>query len=328
MTDTTQLSPEMETIWRDELSPFLDQREETRKAAVKQLFMGVAIGAAIGIAALVGLTMAGAWNFGIFALVVITFIGGGIGANKLNGLRKEIKLGLLNRLAEALGLSYALKPAEPARFETFCEHGLVPSHNRRNFEDQFSGNLHGAPFELYEAKLVQRRKSGKNTTYVTVFQGALIRIEFPRTVEGVTIVTRDSGWFNGLAGLGHKRYGGKKMERVRLVDPTFEKIFEVYSTDQVMSRYLLTPSFMERLLSLETAMKGKKVRAAFDERHGGGELLIAVETGNLFEPGSMFKPLNDDGRVRNLIDEIDMVTGMVDRLVKPAVAGEVSAVAE
>lgn len=328
MTETTQLSPEMETIWREELSPFLAEREEARKSAVKRLFIGTGIGFVIGVIAAIGLTSMGAWNFGIFALVVLTFAGGGIGATKLNALRKEIKLGLLNRLAEALGLSYALKPAEPARFETFCEHGLLPSYNRRSFEDHFSGTLHGAPFELYEAKLVQKRQSGKNTTYVTVFQGALIRVEFPRTVEGVTLVTRDAGWFNGLGALAQKRHGGRKLERVRLVDPAFERIFEVYSTDQVMSRYLLTPSFMERLLSLETSMKGKKVRAAFDERLGGGELLIAVETGNLFEPGSMFKPLNDDGRVRTLIDEIDTVTGMIDLLVRPAVAGEASAIAE
>lgn len=324
----TQLSPEMETIWREDLSPFLAEREAARKGAVKRLFVGTGIGFAIGVVAAIVLTGIGAWNFGIFALVALTVVGGAIGATKLNGLRKEIKLGLLNRLAEALGLRYALKPAEPARFDVFCEHGLLPAHNRRSFEDHFWGDLHGAPFELYEAKLVQRRQSGKTTTYVTVFQGALIRIEFPRTVEGVTVVTRDAGWFNGLAALGQKRHGGKKMERVRLVDPMFEKIFEVYSTDQVMSRYLLTPSFMERLLSLETAMKGKKVRAAFDERHGGGELLIAIETGNLFEPGSMFKPLNDDGRVRTLIDEIDTVTGIIDRLVKPAEVGEASAVAE
>lgn len=328
MTETTQLSPEMETIWREELSPFLAEREEARKAAVKQLFLGIAIGAAIGLAACIGMTATGNWNFGIFALVVLTFLGGAIGATKLNGLRKEIKLGLLNRLAEALGLAYALKPAEPARFDVFCEHGLLPPHNRRSFEDHFSGTLHGAPFELYEAKLVQKRQSGKNTTYVTVFQGALIRVEFPRTVEGVTLVMRDAGWFNGLGALVLKRYGNKKLERVRLVDPTFEKIFEVYSTDQVMSRYLLTPSFMERLLSLETSMKGKKVRAGFDERLGGGELLIAVETGNLFEPGSMFKPLNDDGRVRTLIDEIDTVTGIIDQLVRPAVVGEASAIVE
>ncbi|HAQ35655.1 MAG TPA: hypothetical protein DCQ53_09905, partial [Alphaproteobacteria bacterium] len=69
------------------------------------------------------------------------------------------------------------------------------------------------------AKLVQRRQSGKNTTYVTVFQGVLIRIEFPRTVEGVTVLTRDAGWFNGLSAMSQARINGQKLERVGLVDP-------------------------------------------------------------------------------------------------------------
>jgi Protein of unknown function (DUF3137) len=79
---------------------------------------------------------------------------------------------------------------------------------------------------------------------------------------------------------------------------------------------------MERLLALETAVKGKKVRAAFDERQGGGELLIAVETGNLFEPGSLFKPLDDETRVRTLLSEIELVTGMLDLMVRPPELGE------
>jgi len=40
------------------------------------------------------------------------------------------------------------------------------------------------------------------------------------------------------------------MKRVGLVDPVFEKIFEAYGTDQVEARYLLTPTFMQRLVRL------------------------------------------------------------------------------
>jgi hypothetical protein len=51
-------------------------------------------------------------------------------------------------------------------------------------------------------------------------------------------------------------------------------------------------------------------------------LLIAVETGNLFEPGSLFKPLDDEDRVRTLLQEIDLVTGMLDLMVRPPELGE------
>jgi hypothetical protein len=322
MTDSQPLSPEMEAIWTDELSPFLSEREERRKQAVNELVYGLAGGIGLGVVALIVLSMALVPHFGFFALIGLGVLGGAVGGRKLNALRQEVKVGLLNRLAQASGMRYALKPSAPSRFNVFREHGLIPSSHRDSFEDHFIGERHGSVFELYEAKLEQRRRTNKRTTWVTVFRGLLIRVEFPRTVEGVTVITRDAGIFNALEGWGRKTFGDQKLERVGLVDPKFEKIFEVYSTDQVMSRYLLTPTFMERLLALETAVKGKKVRAAFDERHGGGELLIAVETGNLFEPGSLFKPLDDEVRVRTLLSEIELVTGMLDLMVRPPELGE------
>jgi hypothetical protein len=326
MTDAAdRLGIDTEALWNDRLSPFLEEREDQRKKAVQRvwIFAPLAVICLIGMFAGIARFDSPVWMFAGFGLMVVFVY---LAASPMVKLHGEIKEGLLTAIATAAGLTYSKKPVQPARFTEFCELGLLPNHNQRSFEDHFAGDRHGAAFELYEAKLVQRRKSGKNTTYVTVFQGVCIRIEFPRTVEGVTVITRDMGWFNGLAGLGQARINGKKLERVGLVDPKFERIFEVFSTDQVMSRYLLTPSFMERLLSLETSLKGKRVRAAFDERNGGGELLIATETGNLFEPGSLFKPLNDRSRFESLITEIDLITEIVDLMVRPATLGEGSAV--
>lgn len=326
MTDAAdRLGIDTEALWNERLSPFLEEREDQRKKAVQRVWIFAPLAVLCIVGMVVGIIRfdSPVWMFAGFGLMVVFVY---LAASPMVKLHGEIKEGLLTAIATAAGLAYSKKPVQPARFGEFCELGLLPNHNQRSFEDHFAGDRHGAAFELYEAKLVQRRKSGKNTTYTTVFQGVLIRIEFPRTVEGVTVITRDMGWFNGLAGLGQARINGKKLERVGLVDPKFERIYEVFSTDQVMSRYLLTPSFMERLLQLETSLKGKRARAAFDERNGGGELLIATETGNLFEPGSLFKPLNDRARFESLITEIDLITEIVDLMVRPATLGEGSAV--
>ncbi|MEN0652499.1 MULTISPECIES: DUF3137 domain-containing protein [Hyphobacterium] len=320
-----RLGIDSETLWTERLLPFLEEREGQRRTAVRRVFIFGPLALISLIVLFVGIAAfdSAILMFGMFGLIVVFFYLAAAPMVKLHG---EIKEGLLTAIATAAGMTYSKKPVQPARFSEFCELGMLPNHNQRSFEDHFAGDRHGAAFELYEAKLVQKTQSGKNTTYTTVFQGVCIRIEFPRTVEGVTVVTRDAGWFNGLAGLAQARINGRKLERVGLVDPKFEQIFEVFSTDQVMSRYLLTPSFMERLLSLETSLKGKRVRAAFDERNGGGELLIATETGNLFEPGSLFKPLNDRSRFESLITEIDLITEIVDLMVRPATLGEGSAV--
>lgn len=316
---------DLETV-RAELRPWLEAKEGERKKAVRRLVMSIPI--AIGLAAVIGgVGAVFGWPAPVFIGLAVIFaaLTVAVGGAPMNALHRTVKLQLNTRLAEAFGLSYREKPPAPARFDAFTGHGLAPRGDRRNFEDNFYGALHGADFELYEAHVQERRRSKNRTYYVTVFRGALIRIRFPRTVEGVTLVTRDKGIFNALEGWGKKAFGsrGAKLERIGLVDPKFEKQFEVYGTDQVMARYLLTPSFMERLLELETLLKGKNVRCVFDESlgetAGQGELLIAAETGNLFEPATLFTPLTDTKRVDDLYADIKMIEQIAATVLESAV---------
>lgn len=310
----------------EDLTPWLESLEAERKAAVAQSFKGVALGLAGGGAfALIG--FAASWPAPVLPIGAGLILGGLAiwGAQPLNTLRKTVKTGLNDRFAEAFGMRYRAEVHDPIRFDAFRQHGLLPGYDRRNFEDHFSGEAHGADFDIYEAHLEQKRRTKNRTYYVTVFHGVLIRINFPRTVEGVTLVTRDAGVFNALEGWAKKTFGGDKLERIGLVDPTFEKAFEVYGTDQVMARYLLTPSFMERLLKLESELKGKNVRCVFDEKlgegDGRGELLIAAETGNKFEAGSMFKPLTDHDRIANLHGEFAMIDDIINTVLEPPSEG-------
>ncbi len=50
---------------------------------------------------------------------------------------------------------------------------------------------------------------------------------------------------------------GEKLEPVFLEDPDFNNHFEVFSNDQVQSRYILTPSLMERIKELRLASEGE-----------------------------------------------------------------------
>lgn len=309
-----------DTIW-DELEPWLSGLEARRRAASRRLLTGLSIAIPAALVVMVVLLI-----FGVPGALAV--VGGivpagiiiAIASAPFNALRTEVKHGLNNRLAGAFSLRYAPQPDNPAHFDSFRSHGLIPSSDRRSFEDHFSGEAHGAAFELYEAELKQRRRNKNRTYYVTVFRGVLIRIAFPRTIEGVTLITRDQGIFNILDGL-MRSANGRRLERIGLVDPTFERIFQVYGTDQVMARYLMTPTFMERILALETALKGKNVRAVFDEGladgFGKGELLLAAETGNLFEPGSLFKPLNVRGRVQALYRDFELIEEIIALVLAP-----------
>lgn len=189
---------------------------------------------------------------------------------------------------------------------TFESLGLLSStYDRSSFEDRVSGAAHGAQFEFYEAHLEKRHRTKNGERWSTHFRGQMLVIDFDRTFLGRTVVLRDKGMFN------RKTKGD--MKRVGLVDPVFEKIFEAYGTDQVEARYLLPPDFMQRLVDLEHLVDGKNIRFGFI----GGQLLIAVETHNRYEAGSMFQPLTETARTQKILDEIGAIYDVIDGVLKP-----------
>ncbi|WP_417482572.1 DUF3137 domain-containing protein [Maricaulis sp.] len=316
------MDAQFDELWRDRLEPWLASLEAERQRGAKEFWAWMA---AACVAGLVAGAILAARSGDLLFLPVCVFLGVLVSwfaaGGRLDALRTRVKFGLNSCIAEACGLRYAFKPAAPVRFEVLKELGLLPAHSQRSFEDHFSGERQGCDFELYEAHLEKRHGSGASTQFATVFRGVLIRISFPRRVEGVTVITRDIGILNDWEALG-RAFASRELQRIRLVDPQFESIFEVYGSDQVLARYMLDPAFMERLRRLEAALMGQNVRAVFDEHSGEGELLIAAETGNQFEIGSMFEPLADPARVRTVVHELTRVTEIIESLVKPPVLGE------
>jgi hypothetical protein len=149
-------------------------------------------------------------------------------------------------------------------------------------------------------------RSGKTRSYRTVFRGLMCGFSFPKRFRGRTVITGDKGavlhWLEGLV---------RKEERVHLEDPRFEAVFDVYATDQVEARYLLTPGFMERVLGLAERVGAGRVRLAFDAEH----LLLALDVRrDSFDIGSLFRPAGDPARVQMLLDDIAMVFDLVDTL--------------
>jgi hypothetical protein len=98
---------------------------------------------------------------------------------------------------------------------------------------------------------------------------------------------------------------------VALEDTRFEKLFEVYGTDQVEARFLFTPTLMERLVALGTTIGDPAPHIAFHE----GRLFVAGRVkGNRFEAGSIFVPMNDRRRIDGILDELTLVFEVVETL--------------
>lgn len=291
------------------IRPRLSAREDDRVKAVKKQTQFAVFGVVAAIALSVGGFVFFQEPFGIFLGLMA---GVGLyawGSTDLNRLGKETKLMLVEPVASEFGMNFQIAPAPPHEIQEFRQLGLVPGWDRASYEDLLAGARGDAPFQFFEAHLEEKRtttdsKGRTRTTWVTVFKGQCLTVKFPKQFNGITKVYRDSGMFNWLAKMGVRE------PRIRLEDPVFEKAFEVYGTDQIESRFILTPDFMERLLGLERTFQGKQLRCAF----AGGEMFLAVAGKNLLESGSMHRRMDDLGRVREMLHDFAAIFLLIDAM--------------
>lgn len=197
-----------------------------------------------------------------------------------------IKTGINSAIAASYGLAYETEVEPGPEFDAARTYGLLPSFDRSDFEDRWHGTLEGHDFDLYECHLEEQRGSGKNRRWVTVFRGPIIRMGFGRRFHSTTLLER-AGKHRKWLGLGgasdHVSFEGHRLDRVDQVHPAFGETFALYSDDQVEARVLVHPTYVEHLLRLESAFEARELRALFSR----GEVIIAIEAGDLFESGGM-----------------------------------------
>jgi len=296
--------------YQDVIRPDLRAREAERINAAEKATKGKWLGVAIAIAGIVlGLFLV-RMPFLTIGGVMAGFATYGVMQRDLKQISKEAKTLMVLPVAERLSLSFVEDCGQQPLVRDMRALKLLPGWDRSAFEDKLTGVRNGVDFEFFESHLEQKRmtrdsRGRTQTRWVTVFRGQCLRFDLDKAFYGTTLVLRDAGFFNGMGGV-----SGTK--RARLEDPVFEKSFEVHTTDQVESRFLLTPDVMQELVDLEKAFHGGKIRCAFDN----GQVIIAVEGGDLFEPGSMFTPLDNPERIRDLLADFGSVFQLVDALSK------------
>lgn len=209
----------------------------------------------------------------------------------LKKFEPQVKKLLMENICELLDLKYRRVPDGLVKIETFVDIGLISSdYNREHTEDEIAGSYEGVEFVMMEAGLAKTYRSKRHGSSI-IFKGILAIYTFPKKFSGTTWVLADF-LFNDV----------DKGERVKLEDPEFEKQFDVFSTDQVEARYILTPNFMERVKRLNRLVVDvSSIDMAFHEN----QLFLALYSGkNFFESGEMLTALNDRERVKRIAEEI------------------------
>ncbi len=298
--------PDVDTLMAGELGTWLAGQEDARQDAKSRSWKWWIAGLLIGAPFLIGFAGDG------FLYKVVGFAGlaimvgcGGKGAMIRQAVVNSLKTQMNTTLARTLGISYSPSAAFGDEFDLAYSFDLLPGYTRKTCEDLWQGELAGTRFRLYEATLIERRGSGKDARDVTVFSGVILKVHFARDFHGVTLVERQK---MRLALFGDSQTkNGIKLERVKMVDPRFEKAFDVYGTDQVEARYLVHPAYCERLIALEDRFEGKKLKALFHK----GDVIVTVESDDLFESGSL-----DPGRDRELLARtIEQFRAMADMII-------------
>lgn len=232
--------------------------------------------------------------------------------------------------------------------EELDKSGLFINFNTRYTDDEFTGVFNGVPFIISETNMLYINKYGKNKEAIEVFKGVIVSFKFNKIINNRTTIStkgdltkKNQGAITAgmslLAGVELFKDGyyahwkvvlilivftltylftkyiykttEEALDEVKLEDPVFNKRFNVYSSDQVEARYLVTPAFMKRFYDLKVAFKSKNIKCSFY----GDKLMIAINTDkNLFEIGNLFKTLNDPSSINDFFRELNSIYSMVE----------------
>ena len=188
---------------------------------------------------------------------------------------------------------------------------LIPKHDTEIAEDHIVGTYKQIKIDLFETQLsrkVKYKDSNGNTStrQKTVFNGLILELSMNKSFGGKTVVKKDSGtvgnWFIKKS---------TSLKKVKLEDPIFEKMFEVYSDDQVEARYLLTVTFIERLKELVENFGGKSIQCCF---YNNKLLMMIPIEKDMFEPGSIYEAEDFIDDSKSLLKELSLIFSIIDTL--------------
>lgn len=184
------------------------------------------------------------------------------------------------------------------------------SINRYNGEDQVSGTLGKTSIRFCELHTQDVRKSGKNTTVVTIFRGLFFIADFNKKFVGETFVLPDTAESAfGSLGTFFQKMNMSRPALVKLEDVEFEKAFAVYGTDQVEARYILSPALMQRITGFRNKTR-KKISMSFID----SSVFIGIPVSkNLFEAPT-FSTLVNYSMIAEYYSYLALCIGIVEDL--------------
>jgi hypothetical protein len=309
-----------------ELEPILREIEAERSQQVHRFaqitLWSVVIGGLLSLA--LAMFRIGAWAFAPLGIALLII--GAVYASKATEWRNTFKYRVMTRLVKLFHPSLNYYPhraiAEQEYHLSMLFHNS-PDPDRYRGEDYIEGVIDKTDIRLSELHTEYRQvtydsKGRRREHWVTIFRGLFISADFHKHFHGVTLVLPDTeqSWLGGfgqwLQSISAK-LGNQPGELVKMEDPEFERLFKVFSTDQVEARYILTPNMIRRIVDFRNRTKSQ-VRLSFI----ASRVFVAISTyHNYFEPPSLFAPadkLLDPSTLAQYFEELKFALAVVDEL--------------
>ena len=216
----------------------------------------------------------------------------------------SVKKTIFPPIFKFFGENFHYSPKALIGIDSFESSEILPfytDYNRGILTDSVQGTYKNVTLDIVWAHLKQKHSASIHP----FFKGLFICLGMNKRFLGKTIVKRDLGLMNWAD------KPSEELEKVNLEDPRFEEDFEVYASNQIEARYLLTPSFMERLQGLSNLFWGADVQASF---YNQNLLLMIPLKKRYFSTGSIFQPATFTGEIQRILEEMNLIFKIIQEL--------------
>ncbi len=227
-------------FFHDKISPFLEKVEEKREKAATGLYIIMAVLIVIDLIIFAGTGFSMFTGIFIFIISIVVYLAAyNIITHKyLSSFSSDILNKLIKFIDESLSYS---------RSDHIAKQEYAQSKLYSTYYDGFSGSdlVYGkmgktsikfSHLYVYEETEDEDSDGHKTTHRTTIFKGIMFIADFNKSFNGEVFV------------LPHRFKLFKSSKSVMLEDPDFHKYFDVYGSDQIMSRYVLSTSLVKRIL--------------------------------------------------------------------------------
>jgi len=165
--------------------------------------------------------------------------------------KKEFKENVVKSIITVFSKDFIYLPESkiyPARYDLS---GLfLKRYDKFEGEDYVRGKIDDVVFEFSDIHTQYKTTDSKgNTHWHTIFKGTFFVGEFNKTFKGKVLIYPDyTEKFLGNIANTFQKLNTNGLEFVKMDSPEFEREFKVYSDDQILARYVLSTSLMEKIL--------------------------------------------------------------------------------